>query len=133
MKLKLEQNGIFHCPKGQWPGVCESINEPTQRIKRPCARQVRLRFRVTVDDEEYLVGKTFCADLRYGSELYGYLVSWCDGDFEKYLDDDGNIDLDLMVGKKADLLITHGPPVEPHKHPYANISGIFPRGRLTED
>ena len=133
MKLKLETTSIFHCPQGQWPGVCEGIEEPKQRIDRPCAKQVRIRFRVMVDDEEYLVGKTFCADLHCGSELFSYLHSWVDGDFDKYLDDDGNIDMDLLVGKKADLHITHGPKVDQHTHPFVNISGIFPRGRITED
>ena len=133
MKLKLEASNLFHCPKGQWVGVCESIEEPKQRIRRSCAKQVRLRFRVVVDGEEYLVGKTFCAELNYGSELFAFLDSWVDTNFDKYLDDNGNIDLSLLVGREADLIVTHGPMFDPHAHPYVNLAGIFPRGRLTED
>ena len=133
MKLKLEENGIFHCPQGSWEGVCIAIEEPKQRINQPCAKQVRLRFSVLVEDQEYIVAKTFCADLSYGSELYGYLVSWFDDDFDRYLDDDGLVDFDLLVGKRADLHINHGPQDGRYTHAFVNISGIFPRGRLSEE
>jgi len=133
MKLKLRQNDIFHCPEGNHQGILEAVDPPKKRMNKPCQKQVRLRFRISADgDQEYLVGKTFCADLSYGSELYNYLNSWLDGDFDRFLDDDGNIDLDLLIGRKADLLITHV-DTGTHDVPFVNIVGIFPLGRLTED
>jgi hypothetical protein len=94
---------------------------------------VRFRFRVQTEEGEKLVGKTFYADLRRGSELSSYLDNWLDGDFEKLMDDDYNIDLDLLVNRKADLIITHGLQADPHSYPFVKIAGIVPAGRLTED
>ena len=129
---------MFQCPQGNWSGVCEAIEEPKQRINKPCAKQVRcaenhLRFRVETDEGEKLVGKTFCADLSNGSELHSYLDSWLDGDFDRFLDEDGNVDLDLLVGRGADLIITHGPKANEHSYPFVKIAGIIPAGRLTAD
>jgi|SRR5579862_7484816 len=133
MKLKLGNN-IFHCPEGHHTGVLEAVEEPKKRMNKPCSQQVRLRFRISTDnDQEYLVGKTFCADLTYGSELYTQLDPWVEGDFERFLDEDGNIDTDLLIGRRADLLISHGPQIGEYEHPFVKIVGIYPVGRLTED
>ena len=133
MKLKLGTNEIFHCPEGRWSGICEAVDEPKQRINKPCAAQIRLRFRVETDEGEKLVGKMFCADMSYGSELYSYLESWLGGNFDKYLDEDGNIDLDLLIGKRADLHIIHGLQTAGNDYPFVNIAGIYPAGTFTEE
>lgn len=131
MKMKLYNP--FHCPEGKWPGICEAIEEPKKRMNKSCANQVRVRFSVQTDEGERLVAKTLCADRGYGSELYTFLASWFDGNLNSVLDDDGEIDLDVLVGKKADLLITHGPHGDQYEYPVVNIAGIYPPGHITED
>ena len=133
MKLKLGNNQIFHCPEGKWIGTCESAEEPKKKINKLCKSQVRLRFRILSDEgTEYIVAKTFCADLSYGSELYCFLESWTNGKYDKFLDDYGNVDLDLFIGQNAALLITHVQREGPHDHPFVNIAGIYPEGILTQ-
>ena len=132
MKLKLGNDDIFQCPEGRFTATLELADEPNKRINRGCAKQIRLRFRVkTPDGKEYLVGKTYCADLAYGSELYNDLESWLDGSFDSVLDENQEIDLDLFINKKADVLITHFNDGK-HDKPFVKIAGIFPAGRLTQ-
>jgi len=130
MKLKL--NNPFHCPEGKWRGTCEAIEEPKKLMKRGCAKQVRIRFSVDTDEDEKMVGRTFCAELSPGGELYEFLDGWLDGDLERLLDDDGEIDLDLLIGERADLHIVHGPHGAEYRYPVVNIAGIYPAGRLTQ-
>jgi len=128
----MKNHDIFLCPEGRYTAILEAADEPNKRINRPCKEQVRLRFRVTTTDGiEYLVGKTYCADLCYGTELYNDLETWIDGNFEDFLNDDGEIDLDLFLNKKADVLITHFVDGK-HEKPFVKIAGIFPPGRLTD-
>jgi hypothetical protein len=130
MKLKLGTNDIFDCPEGQYKAVLERIGEPKKRINKPCAAQVRTTFRARLaTGKEYLVARTFCADLGYGSEFYSFLESWTDGKFETLLDDNGEVDLNLLIGKEADLLITHYDDGT-HSKPYVKIAGVFPPGTL---
>jgi len=128
----MKNHDIFNCPEGRFKAVLEAAEQPNKRINRPCAEQVRLRFRVTTSDgREYLVGKTYCADLCWGTELYSDLDSWTDGNFDEFLNDDGEIDLDLFINKKADLVITHFVDGK-YEKPFVKIAEIFPPGTLIE-
>lgn len=132
MKIKLGQNDIFDCPEGKYRAILERVGPPQKLSKKPCKDQVRLTFRVeTSAGKEHLVARTFCADLTYGGELYTFLESWLDGNFDPFLDECREIDLNLLVGKEADVLITHHDPGT-HGKPFVNISGIFAPGRLVE-
>ncbi len=132
MKLKLGLDDIFDCPEGKYRAVLERVGEPKKRMNRPCQVQVRLVYRVkTPTQKEHLIGRTFCADLGYGSELYHFLESWLDGQFDALLDENGELDLNLLVGKEADVLVTHKDGGT-HKKPFVNIAGIFPPGTLVE-
>ena len=133
MKLKLGHNDTFDCPEGKYRGILERVGEPKTRIKKACAVQVRYTFRVkTAEGKEYLVARTFCADLSYGSELYHFLDSWLDGKYEPLLDSSGQLDLNLLVGKDADLLISHWSDGI-RDTPFVKIAGIFPIGTLVEE
>jgi hypothetical protein len=130
MKLTLGTNDIFDCPEGKYRAILETVGEPKKRIKKPCEKQVRLMYRVkTKSGKEHLVGRTFCADLSYGSELYTFLESWLNGKFDPFLDDGGQVDLNLLAGKRADLLIQHHDDPGFDK-PFVKITAIFPEGTL---
>ena len=132
MKIKMNNHNIFMCPEGRFSAILEAAESPNKRINRPCAEQVRLRFRVTAPDgAEYLVGKTYCADLGWGTEFYNDLEGWIDGNFEDYINEAGEIDLDMFLHKKADLVITHFKDGK-HEKPFVKIAGIFPEGKLTQ-
>ena len=132
MKLKLGQDDIFDAPQGKYRGILERVGEPKKRINKPCASQVRYIFRVKTDKgKEHLVARTFCADLTYGSELYHFLDSWLKGNFDPFLDGNGELDLNLLLGKEADLLITHWSDGS-RDTPFVKIAGIFPVGTLIE-
>jgi hypothetical protein len=133
MKLKLGTDNIFNCPEGRFRGVIERIGEPKKRINKPCDQQVRITVRVaTPARREHLVMRTFCADLNYGSELYNFLDSWLEGRFEQFLAEDGQVDLNLMIGKEADVLVSHYEDGK-HAQPFVQIAGIFPSGTLIEN
>lgn len=133
MKLKVGQDDIFDCPEGKYKAVLERVGEPKKRINRPCSSQVRFTFRVkTENGKEHLVARTFCADLSFGSELYNFLESWLDGNFDPLKDDCHELDLNLLIGKAADLLVTHYQGGS-HGKPFVTIGGLFPAGRLIED
>ncbi len=132
MKLKVGSNDIFDAPEGKYTAHLESVGEPKKRINRPCSSQVRLQFRATASSgKQYLVAQTFCADLSYGSELYQFLDSWLDGDFERLTDDDGELDLDLLLKRKADILVTHYHH-EKYEKPFVKIDAIYPQGRIID-
>ena len=132
MKLKLFNP--FHCGDGKWSGVCVKLEEPTTPSKyKKCAKQVRILFEVETDEGERMAGKTFCANFSYGSELYLFLASWLGEDLERFLDDDGEIDLDRLVGRKADLYITHGLHGDQYEYPVVYISGIYPEGTFAAE
>src|SRR4051794_12550338 len=108
MKLKLGTNDVFDCPEGQYRATLERVGEPKKRINKPCANQLRLSFRVkTTAGREYLVARTFCADLGLGTELYSFVESWLDGNFDPLLDENRELELNLLIGREADLLVTH--------------------------
>ncbi len=131
LKLKLGTNDLFDCPEGKYRALLETIGAPKKRINRPCQEQVRTIFRVKHSTgKEYLVGRTFCADLSYGGELYNFVESWLDGNFEALLDDNRELDLHLLLGREADLLITHWG--DGREKPFVKIAGIFPPGKLIE-
>ena len=131
MKLKLGTDDIFECPEGKYRGVLERVGEPKKRINKPCPIQGRMTFRVKEPKgKEHLVARTFCADLSCGSELYNFLESWLDGKFKTFKDEQGDVDLNLLIGKEADLLITHWGD---HVKPFVKIAGIFPKGTLVEE
>ena len=133
MKLKVGLNDIYDCPEGKCKAVLERVGEPKKRIHKPCASQVRYTFRVrTTENKEYLVARTFCADLAFGSELYQFLDSWLDSKFDPLLDSDREMDLNLLVGKEANLLISHWADGSRDK-PFVKIAGIFPVGTLLEE
>jgi hypothetical protein len=109
MKLNLGHSDIFECPEGKFKAVLERVGEPKKRVNKPYASQVRFTFRVkTQAGKEHLVARTFCADLSFGSELYNFMDSWLDGEFGPFLDDNcRDLDLDLVLGKEAGLIVEH--------------------------
>ena len=105
------------------------IEEPKQPSKhKRCAKQVRFLFEVTTDEGERMAGRTFCATFASGGELHLFLASWLGEDMPGFFDDDGEIDLDRLIGRKADLLITHGLHGSEYEYPVVYISGIYPEG-----
>lgn len=134
MKLKIGNNDIFDCPEGPFRGRLERVGEPKKLMNKPCSSQVRFTFRVKTElGKEHLVARTFCADLSYGSELHSFLDSWLGEQMKELADAVGELDLNLLVGKDADLSIKHGPNVKGHDKPFVNIAGIFPPGTLIKD
>ena len=90
-------------------------------------------IRITDENgKEYLVGRTFCADLSDGSEFYNFLASWLDDDFSEYLDANGEIDLDLLVGKEVGVLVKHR-DMGTHCKPFVHVVMIFPACTLEEE
>ena len=133
MKLKLGTDDIYDCPEGKYKGVVERIAEPKTPIKKPCKDQVRLTIRIkTSEKKEYLVARTFCADLNYGSEFYNFLASWLEDNFDEYLDANGEIDLDLLIGKEVGVLIKHR-DMGTHCKPFVQVVMIFPPCTLEEE
>ena len=133
MKLRLGTDDIYDCPEGKYNGVVERIAPPKTPIKKPCPDQIRMTIRVkTPDKREYLVARTFCADLSYGSEFYNFLSSWLDDDFDEYLNANGEIDTDLFIGKNIDVLVKHRANGT-HEKPFVMLVGIFPPCTLVEE
>ena len=128
MKLKLQNP--YHCQEGKWRGTCENIFEVKNTMDNGCDQCVRLRFVVDTDEGEKKVARTFRAELSVGGELHEFLNSWLGGDLEWLLDEDGQIDLDLLIGEKADLHIVHGRQDAQYRYPVVLIHKICPPGRL---
>jgi hypothetical protein len=126
MKLKLGTTDIFDAPEGKYKATLERIAEPKKKIDKLCAAQVRLTFRTKArGGKEYLVARTFCADLSHGGELYNFLSSWLNGNFDPFLDSNGDVDLDLLVGREAEVSVTHYKDGL-HSKPFIKLSAIFP-------
>jgi hypothetical protein len=133
MKLQLGTNSIFYCPEGRYRAVLENIGAPNKKDNLGCDEQIRFRFRVEGEaGAEYLVARNFCANLDYGSDLYHFLEAWFEGGCDRFVDDDNQLELDLLVGERADVLIGHHQSGK-HKQPFSRILGIHPPGRLVDN
>jgi hypothetical protein len=131
MKLKLENP--FHCPEGSWPGICEAIDEPKKPVKGKNKNQVRLRFSVDTEEGEKMVARTFVAKLNVGGELHTFLNSWLGGDLDRLRGENGEFDLDLLIGEPALLQVVHGNHSAEYDYPVVLIAGIYPPRRKREE
>ena len=130
MKLIVGQDDTFNNPEGKFRAILIRVGPPPKPLKKSCTTQVRLTFRTSLPSgKEHLVARTFCADLSFGSELHQFLNSWLGKELKTMADACGELDLNLLVDKQADLIIEHKHTAG-HDDPYVNICGIFPRGTL---
>jgi len=133
MKLKIGRDDTFDCPEGKHKGVIERIGEPKTRINKPCEQQIRITIRVkTPDKKEYLVARTFCADLSNGSEFFHFLIPYLEESDEQFTNANQEIDLNLLIGKEVDVLVTHFDDGK-HDRPFVKIAGIFSPGTLVDE
>ena len=132
MKVNFTTDKPGACPEGVWRGALVSAREPKQRIKRACPTQIQLTFLIEHPQGEFIVYGKFCADASWNSELHDFMQTWLGDKLERYVDDDGGIDFDLLMNKEADLVIQHHQE-EGYSRPFVKIAGAFPPGTLLED
>ena len=61
-----------------------------------------------------------------------FLEEWHGDRIYDYLDSDQNIDLDLLLNKKADVQMIEKQGAK-HAHPYSKLEHAFPPGTLIEN
>jgi hypothetical protein len=109
-----------HSPEAVWPGKCIAVYEVASASKNNCAKQVCFRFSVDTNEDKNIMERLFPADLTNGNQLYEFLDSWLDADFEWLPQDSDEINLACVVGEGGDVALANG-----HE-----IYAVYPHGTL---
>lgn len=115
------------CPEGPIRAKLVRVNEPKRKQALGCDEQVQLTFEASKNKRTYGVYRKFCRELWVGSELHTFLSRMCDGDFEPFLNSQGQLDTELLIGTECDLLISHYQD-DDHVTPFVNIQSAHPAG-----
>jgi len=121
----------FNVPEGAYRVVLKEafeVNKPGKTEK-----SARLKFKVLTDNlsgQEYFVGKGYPKTLALGSELRIDLESWLGREGYSALATDGVIDLDRLIGHRADVYVTNIYN-DGYDAPFVHIAKIAPEGTLT--
>jgi hypothetical protein len=124
-------------PEGLYVGTCFR-HRPA---KKPCHRGCPLETQFTLDfslqdpggrDDGYIAKVQLCTKCTIGTHTAReFLPHWLGDIVYDYRDDDGNLDLDRLLFKKADVRIVHHHGAG-HKHPFSKIEEALPVGTLIE-
>lgn len=130
MKLEIKQTANWNVPAGHYRATLNNIIGTKKRVEE-------VRFIFTVHDpkaprRQYVAGITFEADLEPGSELREFLRSWRGTDFTEEEEEEGNFDMESLIGNDADVEIAHIKNKR-YANPYVLIQSIHPPGTLVKD
>jgi len=75
---------------------------------------------------EYWVGKNYTATNLAGSELIRDLKHWLRDEFEEFIGENGELDFDVLIGRKADAYIEHSHDPD-HEKPFVVIGHLAPK------
>jgi hypothetical protein len=102
-----------------------------KQSKPPVGGKIRLVFTVFVPgcSSTYLAAKNYRDDLSWGTALRNDLISLLGRDLTPEELQAGSVDTRELVGKPADIRITH---LENDRfdHPFVHIQGVYPAGAL---
>jgi hypothetical protein len=121
----------FDLPAGNYKATLSQIKSITKQSKRGPQEWVRLIFEVQVPsltNQIPCAGRNFLLDLKKGSDLRNFLEGWLSAEFFTKLS--GSVfDFDTLLGKEADLVLTHFQTGDYDK-PHVNVANAFPPGSL---
>ena len=127
MKIDIPKKVSFHAPEGAHRATLLSVGEP-KRGSDSCDNEVRLVWELQTVDRHWTfhAGKTYCLDDN-SIELIADLESLLGEEMHLLQDESGQLDLDLLIGRQADLILVH---INNSKHdkPYVYIKGVCPPG-----
>jgi hypothetical protein len=92
-----------------------------------CAEQARLTFLGDASPRSITqdaAARTFCMG-EHGDDLMQFLTSWLDDELPALLNDNGNIDLDKLIGRRAQIYVQHKAGSKGrHAQPFCKIAAI---------
>jgi len=127
MILQITKPKYEYLPEGSYTAFFRGLSEPKQKINLGCDEQIQLNFDVCFQGRKFRPYRKFCMDLEEGGDLYLFLKSWLQDRFERYVNDDGGFDFDLLKGMGADITIDHFQKAG-YTTPFINIITITPPG-----
>lgn len=141
MQLNLGQttNNPFEVPEGYYIGTFFRYR-PAKKPFCRCALDQQMRFDFSLvdsdgHDEGYIGSATLCTTRRCQQQFHGvrfFLEHWLGDRFYDFLDSDGNIELDRLLHRKADVQIVEVSTAK-HAQPYSKLEKALPPGTLIED
>ena len=140
MKINLGQdtNKPFEVPEGNYVGTFFRYR-PAKKAFCRCSLDQQMRFDFSLvdadgNDEGYIGSATICISKRCQCQPHGiryFLEQWLGDRFFDFQDSEGNIELDRLLHRKADIQIVEV-PTPGHKQPYSKLERALPPGTLIE-
>lgn len=140
MKIHLgqETNKPFEVPEGNYVGTFFRYRPAKKAFCRcPLDQQMRFDFSLVDadgNDEGYIGSATICISKRCQCQPHGiryFLEQWLGDRFFDFQDSEGNIELDRLLHRKADIQIVEV-PTPGHNKPYSKLERALPPGTLIE-
>lgn len=131
MKIHIPRKTTFEVPEGCHRAILRDLIKVEDKIKG-CTDQVRFVWEIEkLNDKrlQYLAGKNYCTDCGNSSVLLGDLGVWLGEELSNLGDAQGDVELDQLKGRPADILIEHIHNPN-YQKPFANVKGVYPPGTL---
>ena len=128
----------YHIEDGWQSATLASISyDPDSRAaKCSCLKQARFTFYVDSDPrriEQDAAARTFCCG-EHGEELLDFLKNWLGSEFQSFIKANGALELDKLIGRRAEIYILHKASAKgkKHDHPFCKIAVIRPVSKEEE-
>src|SRR5579871_5456096 len=124
MLLQIPTEPSFHCPadyhRAILTDVCSIKNDTQYRFKYGVGHDGKGGFK-------YVMARKYEKFLMRGSPLRNMLKSWRGHDLTHEEIEDKTFDFTSLIGKEADIEVTHYRTVQ-YDQPFVNLNGVFPPG-----
>ena len=138
MIVKLDDNSKspFHVPSGTYAARLSRSAPAKKKHCKFCSlvNQVTLYFDVDVEEMQQhgVVSATRCVgNIHCINRLGLFMKQWMEDQFYDYVEEDGAVDLDRFLNKRADVVV-ETLQVYPYPHPYSKLACALPSGRLLD-
>ena len=131
IEMTIEMENEFNLEEGQYRGRLATLSRKPSHPAKGLGDQVRFLFEMnipSIKNRTPMAGRNFHMSLKGGSELRRFLEGWLG---KKFFDANSGktLDLELLIGREADLVLTHFQQVG-YERPMVCIESAAPPGTL---
>ncbi len=131
IQLTIPLDNTFNLQEGQYRGRLVSISRKPNFSGNGSGEQIRFLFEMnipSITNRIPMAGRTFPQSLRGGSELRRFLENWLGRKFFE-ANCGKTLELESLIGREADLVLTHFQQVG-YEKPMVFIQSAAPAGTL---
>jgi len=128
-RLPFPKRETFNAPSGRHTASLKSVHEAPDK-RNPGKSKWRLTWYLAEGGPGrtvYKAGKSYSIDEVTSGEMFGDLERWIGLEALEKMERNGALDLNGLIGKEADLLLTHVKNSS-YEHPFVDVTEIHPPG-----